>query len=99
MFQKTMSYTLYQGTRIGQALKEALEEMEVRKLNTEKMLVIKADKLENKAEKLEIKSDKLEYKAEKLENQAEKLENKAEMLDNMTEKLEKRHKLEKKAEK
>ena len=46
MFQKTMSYTLYQGTRIGQALKEALEEMEVRKLNTEKMLVIKADKLE-----------------------------------------------------
>ena len=37
MFQKTMSYTLYQGTRIGQALKEALEEMEVRKLNAGKM--------------------------------------------------------------
>ena len=25
-----MSYTLYQGTRIGQALKEALEELEVK---------------------------------------------------------------------
>ena len=45
MFQKIMSYTLYQGTRIGQALKEALEEMEVRKLNKAKKLVIQPEKL------------------------------------------------------
>lgn len=38
-----MSYTLYQGTRIGQALKEALEELEVNRIF--KIFLIKRMKL------------------------------------------------------